>query len=135
MSNIILAGKYVADTMAIVLHLENRKSSVNVKQIFDAADAKQTIIYIPAIVFAEILYLSEKKRISLILADVQKHLQNFSSYRETPLNFEIIENAGQITDIPELHDRLIAATAKFLNLELITNDPKMNNSAFVKTVR
>jgi len=135
MSSFILAGKYVADTMAIVLHLENRKSSANVKQIFDAADAGgQTIIYIPAIVFAEILYLSEKKRISLTLTDVQKHLQNFSSHRDTLLNFEIIEHAGQLTDIPELHDRLIAATAKFLNLELITNDPKMNNFAFVKTV-
>jgi len=77
MSSFILAGKYVADTMAIVLHLENRKSSANVKQIFDAADAGgQTIIYIPAIAFAEILYLSEKKRISLTLTDVQKHLQN-----------------------------------------------------------
>ena len=130
MSSFTLADEYVADTMAVVLHLENRKSSVNVKQIFDAADAGQVIIHIPAIVFAEILYLSEKKRIGLTLTDVKKHLQSFSSYRETPLNFEIIERAGQITDIPELHDRLIAATAKFLNMELITNDPKIQSSVW-----
>ena len=134
MSRFTLADEYVADTMAIVLHLENRKSSVNVKQIFDAADAGQVIIHIPAIVFAEILYLSEKNRIGLTLADVKKHLQNFSSYREIPLNFEIIEHAGQITDIPELHDRLIAATAKFLKMELITNDQKIQSSSLVKTV-
>ena len=134
MSSFTLADEYVADTMAIVLHLENRKSSVNVKQIFDAADAGQVIIHIPAIVFAEILYLSEKKRIGLTLADVKKHLQKFSSYREIPLNFEIIEHAGQIADIPELHDRLIAATAKFLNMELITNDQKIQSSSLVKTV-
>ncbi len=134
MSNFILADEYVADTMAVVLHLENRKSSAIVKQIFDAADAEQIVIHIPAIVFAEILYLSEKKRIGLTLADVKKHLQKFPKYRETPLNFGIIEHAEQIKDIPELHDRLIAATAKYLNLELITNDPKINNSAFVETV-
>ncbi len=134
MSNFILADEYVADTMAVVLHLENRKSSAIVKQIFDAADAEQIVIHIPAIVFAEILYLSEKKRIGLTLADVKNHLQKFPNYRETPFNFGIIEHAEQIKDIPELHDRLIAATAKCLNLELITNDPKINNSAFVKTV-
>lgn len=134
MSVFTLASEYVADTMAVVLHLENRKLSINVKQIFDAADAGNTIIYIPAIVFAEILYLSEKQRISLTLADVGKHLQHFSSYRELPLNLEIIEQAKKITDIPELHDRLIAASAKFLELELITNDPKIQSSASGKTV-
>ena len=134
MSSFTLADEYVADTMAVVLHLENRKSSVNVRQIFDAADAGQIIIHIPAIVFAEILYLSEKKRIGLDLADVKKHLQNFSSYREIPLNLEIIEHAGQITDIPELHDRLIAATAIFLKMDLITNDQKIQSSVSVKTV-
>ena len=40
----------------------------------------------------------------------------------------------QITHIPELHDRLISASARFLNLELITNDAKIQNSSFVQTV-
>jgi PIN domain nuclease of toxin-antitoxin system len=127
----LLASEYVADTMAVVLHLENRKSSINVKQIFDAGN---TIIHIPAIVFAEILYLSEKQRISLTLVDVRKHLQHFSSYRELPLNLEIIEQATKINDIPELHDRLIVASAQFLELELVTNDPKIQSSASGKTV-
>lgn len=35
MSNFILADEYVTDTMALILHLENRKSSQSVKQIFD----------------------------------------------------------------------------------------------------
>lgn len=46
----------------------------------------------------------------------------------------IIETAEQITDIPELHDRLISATARHLNLELITTDAKIQHSAFLKTV-
>jgi predicted nucleic acid-binding protein len=134
MTSFTLANEYVADTMGIVIHLEKRKLPSNVKQIFRSADAGKTIIHIPSIVFAEILYLSEKNRISLTLPDVRKHLSAFPNYRETPLSFEIIEHAEQITDIPELHDRLIAASAKYLNLELITNDPKIQNSAFVKTI-
>jgi predicted nucleic acid-binding protein len=134
MSNFILADEYVTDTMALILHLENRKSSQNVKQVFDSADSGKTMVYIPAIVFAEILYLAEKQRIGLNLHEVEKHLNSFQTYKEVPLNFEIIKNAQQITDIPELHDRLIASTASFLNLALITNDPKIENSQFVNTI-
>ncbi len=133
MSNFILADEYVTDTMALVLHLENRKSSHSVKQIFDSADLGKTTIYVPAIVFAEILYLAEKQRISLNLHEVEKHLKTYQTYKEVPLSFEIIQNAQQITDIPELHDILIASTASFLNLSLITNDPKIENSQFVNT--
>lgn len=127
-------NEYVSDTMAIVLHLEKRKSSTTAKQIMKEAENGNAILHIPATVFTEILYLSEKKRIGLTLANVKTHLQNFADFRACALSFEIVETAEQITDIPELHDRLIAATAKHLNLELINNDPKIRNSAFVKTV-
>ena len=36
--------------------------------------------------------------------------------------------------LPELHDRLIAATAKHLDLPIITNDPDICASEFVTTV-
>jgi predicted nucleic acid-binding protein len=49
-------------------------------------------------------------------------------------SFAIIATAQAITDIPELHDRLIAATAVHLRLPLITNDTKISNSAHVQTI-
>lgn len=134
MSNFILAAEYVADTVALVLHLEKRKSGASAEQIFDSAENGQTIIHIPAMVFAEILYLSEKKRITTNLADVFALLQNSPNFKEFPLTADVIKSAEQITDIPELHDRIISATAKHLNLELITNDTKIQNSTFVKTI-
>ncbi|HEX8396126.1 MAG TPA: PIN domain-containing protein [Pyrinomonadaceae bacterium] len=127
-------NEFVADTMAIVLHLEKRKSGTNVKQILTDAENGNAVVHVPAIVFAEILYLSEKKRIVLTLSDVENHLSKFPNFRSQELSFEIVKTAETITDIPELHDRLIAATAKHLGLKLITNDPKIQNSAFVKTV-
>jgi predicted nucleic acid-binding protein len=127
-------NEFVADTMAIVLHLEKRKSGTNVKQILTDAENGNAVVHVPAIVFAEILYLSEKKPIVLTLSDVENHLSKFPNFRSQELSFEIVKTAETITDIPELHDRLIAATAKHLGLKLITNDPKIQNSAFVKTV-
>ena len=134
MSPFILAAEYVADTVALVVYLEKRRLGADSQAIFDSAENSNTIIHIPAIVFAEILYLSEKQRINITLQDVKNLLQSNPNFHEYPLTQVIIETAEQITDIPELHDRLISATARHLNLELITTDVKIQNSSFVKTV-
>jgi PIN domain nuclease of toxin-antitoxin system len=134
MNGFTLASEYATDTMGLVLWLEKRRMSAQAQAIFVAAEAGQTVIHIPGIVFAEVLYLSEKGRIGLSLSDVAFHMQRFSHFRECPLSQVVIETAGTISDIPELHDRLIAATARWLNVALITNDPMIQSSAFVSTV-
>ncbi len=126
--------QYVTDTMAIVSYLGKRKLPISVKQLFQNADVGLTKIFIPSIVFVEIGYLFEKGRIDVSLSDVLEHISAFSNYFEKSLSIEVIVESYTITDIPELHDRLISGTAKFLNLELITNDPIIQASSFVKTV-
>jgi predicted nucleic acid-binding protein len=101
---------------------------------FDAAEAGSATIIIPAMVLAEVLYLSEKKRISVGLADVEHYLSQFASFQVRPLDLAILQTAATITDIPDLHDRLIAGTARFLNVPLVTNDQLILASAFVQTV-
>ncbi len=134
MSPFILAAEYVTDTVALVIYLEKRRLGADSQAVFDSAENSNTIIHIPAIVFAEILYLSEKQRISTNLQEVKNLLQTNLNFRESPLTQAIIETAAQITDIPELHDRLISATARLMNLELITTDAKIQTSAFVNTI-
>lgn len=134
MTNSTHVDKFVVDTMAIVLQMEHRKLSQSVKNIFEAVEGGDTIAYIPAIVFSEILYLSEKNRIEISLHDVAAYLNRYPNYKEYPLNFPVIQAAARITDIKELHDRLIAATSLFLNLDIITNDPAIQASRFVNNV-
>jgi predicted nucleic acid-binding protein len=85
-------------------------------------------------VFAEILYLSARHKMSISLADVADYLKKNPNCREFPMSFAVVETTAQITDIRELHDRLIAGTARLLNLELITNDPIIQASSFLKTI-
>lgn len=47
----------------------------------------------------------------------------------------ISDKIFEIKDIPELHDRLIAGTAKYLNLPLITNDPIILKSESVICIK
>jgi len=61
--------------MAYILHLEKRKMPETTKNIFMNAENGNTQITVPAIVIAEIGYLSEKNRIDIDLSDVSNHLE------------------------------------------------------------
>ena len=126
--------QYVSDTMAIVSYLSKRRLLPSVKQVFQSADVGLCTIFIPAIVAVEIGYLSEKGRIDVSLADLRHHISQYTTYQFQALTFDIVEVCAQITDIPELHDRLIAATAKSLGLPLISNDPIIQKSTFLTTL-
>ncbi len=53
---------YVSDTHALFWYLINSRAlGANARVAFDEADAGQALIYIPAIVIAELYYLNEKK--------------------------------------------------------------------------
>ena len=134
MSNATPASEFVTDTMGLVLWLERRKFSPTARAIYESAEAGNVTIHIPAIVFAEILYLSERRRIGLTLDQVSDYLKRFPHYREAPMSLTAIQSAAQITDVPELHDRLIAGAARWLGLTLITNDPIIQASSFVRAI-
>ncbi len=124
----------MSDTMAFILRLENRKMPDRISSIFNKAENGLAEIKIPAIVFAELGYLSEKGKIEIGLADAREYLDKYKSVSEYPLIFQVVEHAFMIHDIPELHDRLIAAAAKAINIPVLTNDPDIINSSYVQSV-
>ena len=134
MKNVTHGSEFVTDTMGLVLSIEQRKLGLTAKSIFNSVESGNATVYVPALVFAEILYLSEKQRIGLSLRGVGEYLKQFPNCKAYPMDFAVIQSAAQISDVPELHDRLIAGTARLLNLGLITNDPIIQASAFVRTL-
>lgn len=100
-------------------------------KLFFSADKGESTIIIPAMVLMEVLYLFEKHRIDIDLLLTEALLKS-QNYQFEPLIMEILKTASEITDIPELHDRLIAATARYLDIPIITNDPVIRKSKFVK---
>ena len=128
-----MTNSYVVDTMALILKLEQRKLPKDVKSIFEMSEKGAVTLYIPSLSLAELSYLSEKGRIGISLNEVKAYLKSFENIKVYPLDLNIVETSFEITDIRELHDRLIAGTARFLNINLITNDPIIQASEFVET--
>lgn len=124
---------FIADTMAVILWLEKRTMPQNVKTLFAKAEKNEVKLYVPAMVLAEIGYLSEKKKIDLTLPDTLAYLKKHNIPVHA-IDIEVINSTFEITDIPELHDRIIAASGRVHGYPLITNDPKIIASKFVSTV-
>ena len=129
-------NKYVIDTQTLVSYMGKRKG-INKKAttILERADRGESIVIIPAVVIFEIGYLNEKKRIPVSIHDVEKIIAMAVNYQEEKLSIEIIKATFEITDIPELHDRLIAGTGRYLDVPVITNDPVILKSKYVRCVK
>ncbi|MEK6589654.1 MAG: PIN domain-containing protein [Nitrospinota bacterium] len=128
--------KYVIDTQALIKFLNGQKViNDKINEILRMADEGKNIIIIPSVVLFEIGYLHEKGKIPISLKDIEDIVNNSINYTEERLSMSIIKTAFEIKDIPELHDRLIAGTAKNLNLPLITHDPVILKSESVICIK
>lgn len=56
MTSAIPGNEFVADTVGIILRIERRMLGLTATSIFDAVEVGSVIVYVPAMVLAEILY-------------------------------------------------------------------------------
>jgi predicted nucleic acid-binding protein len=127
---------YVTDTHPFVWYLaaDDERLSPSAKSVFENADSAKAVVVIPAIVLAESLYLAEKGRIKAKAVEILELVESALNYRLYPLDLSVIQIAWELKKIPEIHDRVIAATARRLGLELITDDKRIRESGYVKTL-
>lgn len=126
---------YVTDAHPLIWHLlRSQRLSANAAAIFNAADVGQEVIYIPTIVLAELMHIAEAAQIALKFSGVLKQIKSGDNYLTLPLDLPIIEAAAEISARLEMHDRLIVATAKVLNVSLITRDEAITAAGIVPVV-
>ena len=119
---------YVTDTHSLVWYMtDDPKLSIKAKRIFKKVDDTQEYVFIPCIVFFELLYLAEKRK---IVADFDSFLAMVSSsdnYKIEPMCLPIIEKGRRIPreKVTDPWDRLIAATSMHLNFPLISQDESL----------
>ncbi len=116
---------YVTDTHSLVWHMtDDPKLSPRAKTIFLGADEGDEQIVIPCIVFFELLYLTEKKRVLRSFSDLIAAVGSSRNYRVEPLCLPIIRKAVHVPwdKVADPWDRIIAATSLHVGLPLITRD-------------
>jgi PIN domain nuclease of toxin-antitoxin system len=129
----------VADTHAIIWYLvEPERLSQVALDALEGAIAAGAPVYISAISLIEICYLIEKRRIASDLLQRILAVLNEpdSSLIVVPIDLAIsiaVQNIDRDT-VPDMPDRIIAATALHLNLPLVTRDRKIQASQSIITI-
>ncbi len=129
----------VIDTQIAVWYFENSpRLSTAANSALDSAVRSGGTIFIPTITFVELIYLIEKGRLTpdkLIRLNAELRHPN-TSFATQPLTKEISDTLGLIprTLVADMPDRIISATALYLNLPLITSDSAIHKLTNVQAI-
>lgn len=97
-------------------------------------DQGKEIIVIPSIILLECLYICEKKKVDIEFRKILLKIQKSFNYMIYPLDERVVIKCQNLKQFPDLHDRVIIATAKLLNVALIRKDKKIRDSKILKTI-
>jgi len=125
---------YVTDTHSLVWYFtDDSRLSNKALQAFQSSEEKG-IVFVPAVVLAEIMFIARKGRITLSFEDTLNRIEESENFEIVPLNAEILRTADKIETDLEMHDRLIVATALWHNASLITKDETLRELGIVSTI-
>ena len=126
---------YVTDAHAFLWFLlQDKREGKKALEIFRACDKGKEIVVVPSIVLLECMYVCEKKRVEFEFQEIMRKIQGTFNYPIYPLDEEVILECQNVSQIIELHDRIIVATSKLLNAKLITRDANIIDSKLVETI-
>ena len=125
---------YVIDTHALVWYLEDSpKLSQAARYAFNDIEKGDAQGIIPTIVLAEIVHLSDRKRIPIELSDTIAKIKQATNFGIVSLDLMVIQLMIPL-NVFEIHDRAIVATAKSFEASLITKDDDIRKSGFIQCI-
>lgn len=129
----------VADTHAVVWYLaESAELSPSARTAMSSAIGAGFPVFVSTITLVEMFYLVEKGKLKAEFLEVvfQTLKRANCGFQAIPFTLEMAERLDQIprSVIPDMPDRMIAATSTYLNLPLVTADHRIRN-AEVETIR
>jgi predicted nucleic acid-binding protein len=126
---------YVVDTHVLVWFLtEDKRLSPMADQILTQAEAGEVQIFVPTLVLAEITHIAQKNRVAVTIHQVINTINQGDGFTVVSFDLAIFQTMLTLPDNWEIHDKIIAATACYYKVKLITIDEVLRNSDAVETV-
>ena len=126
---------FVLDTHALYWYLgQPQRLSVAADAVFRLAEAGGARLIVPAITIAELYYLTVKVGHPVAPSVVLDALKGVDAIEVSDRGEIQLRMLDQATDVPEMHDRLIAAEALSRNAAVVTRDESLARSTQIATV-
>lgn len=123
----------VADTHTVIWYVKaDPRLSPTAKEVIDEAAAEGDTILVSAITLVEIVYLVDKNRVDAATLEVvlQALGRPEAVLVETPVDHAVAQAMRLVprTEVPDLGDRVISATAVLAGVPVISRDGKIRAS-------
>jgi predicted nucleic acid-binding protein len=130
-----MMNHYVADTHALFWYLiASPQLGSQAKQAFDEGVRGQAVIYVPAIVLAELYFLNEKAGRPLDFPSEYARLRQSGQFVFVAFLPEDVLEFDMDAVVPEMHDRIIVGVARRLGASCLSLDPYIVDSDLVQVV-
>jgi PIN domain nuclease of toxin-antitoxin system len=124
---------YCLDTHAVYWRrIASPRLSAPAAQVFDDGIHGKALLIVPYVVVAELFYLLQKHGQVGLFAPMLVDFLTFPYYRLEPVALSDLLALDSIAEIPEMHDRLIALTARRFGATIVTKDQSIQASSQVK---
>lgn len=128
-------ARYAVDTHPLIWYWSGSpRLSQTARDILDRAVNDQEEVFVSPLVLAEIIIIAEKQRVALNLPHVVAILSNTPGFKLIALTPAMALRTRQLATLPDIHDRLIVASALETNATLITRDEAITQSGLVAVV-
>ena len=104
------------------------------RAVFRMAEIGQATLILPAIALAEMYYLSMKLGQPYTPSELMSELEAVRGMRVSDLGRAQLERLDRLPDVPEMHDRLIAAEGMALGAPIVTRDKAIASAPQVQTI-
>ena len=128
-------ARFVVDTHALWWYLRSPlRLTIAASAVFRLAETGNATIIVPAIAVAEFYFLSAKLGQPIPPSDLLAALDAVGGVELSDLGRAQLERLDSFPEIPEMHDRLIAAEAAALDAPVVTRDETLTASVQIETV-
>ena len=127
--------RFVTDTHALWWYFRSpERLSAAASAVFQLAETGNAIVVVPAIVVAEFYYLSVKLGSPLDPSALLATLDSVGGIELSELGRAQLERLDRFPEVPEMHDRLIAAEADVIGAPVVTRDGALAASTGISTI-